>query len=69
MKKQNFVKKPFVTLFVVIFIVAAIFYIELQKPDLSKVKIPEQEKTEKDKKYPRAPDFIGIEKWINSEAL
>ena len=69
MKQYNFVKKPFLTVVVVIFIAAAIFYIESQKPDLSKAKIPEQEKTEKDKKYPRAPDFAGIERWINSEPL
>ncbi len=69
MVKSNFIKKPFLTLVVVIFIVAAIIYIESRKPDLGKVKIPEKEKTEKDKKYPRAPDFAGIEKWINSEPL
>ena len=69
MKTLNFIKKPFLTIVVVIFVVAAIIFIESQKPDLSKVKIPEQEKTEKDKKYPRAPDFIGIERWIDSEPL
>lgn len=69
MKIPNFIKKPFLLLVVVIFIVATIFYIESQKPDLSKVKIPEQEKTEKDNKYPRAPDFAGIDRWINSEPL
>lgn len=69
MKNPNFIKKPFLTIVVVILIVATILYIESQKPDLSKAKIPEQEKTEKDKKYPRAPDFAGIDKWINSEPL
>ncbi|MBI2657957.1 thioredoxin family protein [Candidatus Woesearchaeota archaeon] len=65
MKSTNFVKKPFLLAAVLIFIVAAIFYIESQKPDVSIVKQNSTEKT----KYPRAPDFAGIERWINSEPL
>ena len=68
MRKSNFIKKPFLTLVVVILIAALILYIESQKPKISQIQKPE-EKTEKDKKYPRAPDFVGIEKWINSEPL
>ena len=68
MKKLTFIKKPFLTIVVVIFIVATIFYIESQKPKINQIQKPE-EKTEKDKNYPRAPDFVGIEKWINSEPL
>ena len=38
MKKLNFVQKPFLTIIVLVFVVAAILYIESQKPDLSKAK-------------------------------
>ena len=62
------IKKPFLTLVVVIFVVAAILYVESQKPDLSKVNINNTNNNE-NSKYPRAPDFIGIERWINSEPL
>ncbi|MBI2647158.1 redoxin domain-containing protein [Candidatus Woesearchaeota archaeon] len=66
MTKQNFIKKPFLTIVVMVFIVATILYIESKKPDFSNA-IP-LEKNEKSK-YPIAPDFIGIERWINSEPL
>ena len=65
---KNLIKKPLLTLIVIIFVVAAIAYIESQKPDLSKGK-PASINAEKDKKYPIAPDFVGIERWINSEPL
>ena len=66
----NFIKKPFLTLVVVIFVAAAILYVESQKPDLSKAKQEANQKNNEAKsKYPRAPDFVGIEKWINSEPL
>ena len=65
---KNFIKKYLLTIVVVIFVVAAILYIEYQKPDLSKAKT-ETSNLEKPSKYPRAPDFVGIEKWINSEPL
>ena len=64
MKPNNLVKKPFLLVIALVFIVAAIFYIESQKPN---VNIPNQNNTET--KYPRAPDFAGIDKWINSEPL
>ena len=64
---KNFVKKPFLTFVIVIFVVAAIFYIEAQKP---KININNKnEINQKQSKYPRAPDFFGIAKWINSEPL
>ena len=65
MKKFNFVKKPFLTLVAMIFVVAAILYIESQKPKINQIQKPTEEKS----KYPIAPDFVGIEKWINSEPL
>ncbi len=102
MKKPTFIKKPFLTLIVVIFIVAAILYIESQKPDLSQAEVSsndekldskqvanvpqeetisketsdssksdliDEEITKKKSKYPKAPNFILIERWINSEPL
>ena len=96
MEKSRFIKKPFLTIVVVIFVVAAILYIESQKPKIivgtesnkntqtsqkteSTFKNPgdgqmtsvEMQKiiNEKSTKYPKAPDFTGIEKWINSEPL
>lgn len=103
MKKNYFIQKPFLTLAVVIFVVAAIIYIESQKPDIVKAAQPVkyanpiqiEEKTdsttikttepktesdaqsakiqeiinEKNSKYEKAPNFIIIEKWINSEPL
>ena len=65
MKKLNFIQKPFLTLVVLIFVVAAILYIESQKPKITQIQKPSEEKS----KYPIAPDFVGIEKWINSEPL
>ena len=65
MKSFGFVKKPFLLGIALILIVAAVFYIESQKPDIKAAKQNSTEKTE----YPRAPDFAGIEKWINSEPL
>ena len=69
MKQSNFIKKPFLTIVVVIFVVATIFYIELQKPKISQIKKSNDENIESDKKYPKAQDFVGIERWINSEPL
>ena len=67
---KNFIKKPVLTIVVVIFLAAAIFFIESQKPDLSKAKTENTAiNNEKNLKYPRAPDFVGIERWINSEPL
>ncbi len=65
MKTLSFVKKPFLTLVVVVLVAAAILYIESQKPDIAKARPAE----EKNSKYPIAPDFFGIDKWINSEPL
>jgi len=66
MKKNKFVQKPFLTLIVVILVAAAILYIESQKPS---VNIPGRNNTEQKSGYPRAPDFAGIDQWINSEPL
>jgi len=67
MKALNFIKKPFVTLVVVVLVVAAIIFIEMQKPI---VNFSNNATTEdKNSKYPKAPDFVGIDKWINSEPL
>ncbi|MBI2649701.1 redoxin domain-containing protein [Candidatus Woesearchaeota archaeon] len=68
MKKMTFVKKPFLAAVVVIFAVAAIIYIESKKPDISQAQ-PQSNPNEQNTKYPRAPDFAGIERWINSEPL
>ena len=98
MKKPTFIQKPFLTIIVLIFVVAAILFIETQKPGLSKSSQLNQENNkinqgsaaktdlnqgntdtrndeaesiikEKDSKYAKAPNFIAIEKWINSEPL
>ena len=66
---KNFTQKPFLTLIVVVFVVASIVYIESQKPDLSKAKVTNPANPEKSSKYQKAPDFVGIDKWINSEPL
>lgn len=66
MKTSAFTKKPFLTLAVVISVVSAIAYIESQKPKISQFQNSTKEESPE---YPRAPDFIGIEKWINSEPL
>ena len=67
---DNFIKKPALTIAAVIFVVAAIAYVEYQKPDLSKAnQYTNQSNQEKKSNYPRAPDFAGIERWINSEPL
>lgn len=65
MKRTDFVKKPFLAIVVVVFVAAAILYIESQKPKISQIQPKNEEKSE----YPRAPDFVGIERWINSEPL
>ena len=88
-----FIRKPFATLVVVIFVAAAILYIESTKPkieassqqqniQLQKNSLKNQNLQnnpasgelqkiieEKNQKYPAAPDFVGIDKWINSEPL
>ncbi|HLC60631.1 MAG TPA: redoxin family protein [Candidatus Nanoarchaeia archaeon] len=64
---MNLIKKPFVTLIVVVFVVAAIIFIEMQKPSINFANNATTE--DKNSKYPKAPDFVGIDKWINSEPL
>ena len=68
MKKITFIKKPFLAIIVVIFVAAAILYIESKKPDIAQAQ-PQANPNEQNTKYPRAPDFAGIERWINSEPL
>src|SRR3990167_2699802 len=67
MKNVLSIKKPFATFLAVVLIAAAILFIQSQKP-ASNFNLNETIK-EKDSKYPRAPGFPGIEKWINSEPL
>ena len=58
----------FATALVVLAIVAAIFF--LQKSKVSPQTGIENTKIElKENKYPKAPDFAGIERWLNSEPL
>lgn len=64
MKSTNPIRKPLLLMVALIFVASAIFYIESQKPS---VDIQKQNKTQG--KYPSAPDFAGIDKWINSEPL
>ena len=64
---MNFIKKPFVALVVVVFIVASIIFIQSKKVNPDKTNVNTDE--EKETKYPKAPDFFGIDKWINSEPL
>jgi len=63
-KKINY----FVTVVVVLIIVLAIFL--LQKSKVSPQANLESKETElKQGAYPKAPDFVGIERWINSKPL
>lgn len=62
---KNLVKKPFLTIILLIFVVAAILYIESQKPKINNSGI----ENEKLSKYQKAPDFALIENWINSKPL
>lgn len=68
---KNFVQKPFLTIVVLVFVVAAIIYIEAKKPNIVQQKANDSQTNELKNllKYQRAPDFVGIEKWINSEPL
>jgi len=70
MKKIKFIQKPFTTLAVVVLVAAAIIYLQSQKASFgnSKPGITDQMQ-ENNSKYPKAPDFAGIDKWINSEPL
>ena len=63
------IKKPFLTIAVLIIVAAAILYLESKKADPIQSTNSSENNLEKYSKYPRAPDFIGIEKWINSEPL
>ena len=71
MKKEKAKSKKinyFVTLVVVLVIALAIFL--LQKSKVSPQADLDDKKTElKQGAYPKAPDFAGIERWINSEPL
>ena len=59
---MNFsIKRPYITAAIIIFVVLAIVYIEYNKPDIP------SPVNEDSGEY--APDFTGIEKWINSEPL
>ncbi|MEK6983995.1 MAG: thioredoxin family protein [Nanoarchaeota archaeon] len=69
MKKYNSIQKPFLTFAVVIFVVVTIFYIESQKPKFNANNRSGSEDSSQKSEYPRAPDFVGIERWINSEPL
>jgi len=69
MKNTISIKNPFLTIVIVVFVAAAIIYIEANKPSLSFNAAQNQTIAEKESKYSRAPDFVGIEKWINSEPL
>ncbi len=70
MKKTKLVQKPFITLAIVVFVVAAIIYLQSQKAEVDYSKLDNSKQIEeKNSKYPRAPDFVGIERWINSEPL
>ncbi|MBI2558754.1 thioredoxin family protein [Candidatus Woesearchaeota archaeon] len=70
MSKTKFFAKPFITLVVLVFVVAAIIYLQSQKVIISSSANPQlQTEKEKGSKYPKAPDFVGIERWINSEPL
>ena len=63
MKKLKFTQKPVLALLVIALVISVIIYIEAKKPELSK---PKQEE---DSIYIKAPDFVGIEGWINSDPL
>jgi len=70
MKRLKFIRKPFLTLVVVTFVALAIIYIESQKPDLSQIPTNySKDILMKSVNYRKAPNFAGIEKWINSMPL
>lgn len=51
------IKKPFLTLVVMLLVISVIFYIESQKPDLSK-SIPKTDS--ENKKNSKYPNIVGI---------
>src|SRR3989344_2581397 len=64
---MNFIKKPFVALVVMVLVAAAIIFVEMQKPNVNFANNSTLEG--KNSQYQKAPDFIGISRWINSEPL
>jgi len=63
-KKINY----FATAIVVLIIVAAIFILQKSKVR-PQIDIKDDNVELKENKYPKAPDFAGIDRWINSEPL
>ncbi|MBI1936341.1 thioredoxin family protein [Candidatus Woesearchaeota archaeon] len=61
------IKKYLPAILALVLVAGIIAYIELQKPDIPR--IDQKKVKDKEGKYPKAPDFVGIEKWINSEPL
>ena len=68
MKTKSFIKKPFLTLLVLVFVVLSIIYFQSLKANPNP-KIDGKNFSKKNSEYPRAPEFVGIEKWINSAPL
>src|SRR3989338_2979389 len=80
MKSMSIIKKPVSLILAVVLVAAAIVYFESQKASpapnsemgIAKADDPEYQNDNElaaDSKYPKAPDFVGIDRWINSEPL
>ena len=69
MKKDNIIRKPLLTTIVVILVTAAILYIEANTPVISASNLSVRNTSPDKSSYQMAPDFVGIDKWINSEPL
>jgi len=70
MKKSKFIRKPFLLFVILVFIATSIIFIEMQKSNSNNnYNNKKEDKNLKNSKYPKAPDFVGIDRWINSEPL
>src|SRR3989338_7660943 len=70
MSKTKFFNKLLITLALLVLVVVAIIYLQSQKAFTGSSANPQlQAEKEKGSKYAKAPEFVGIEKWINSEPL
>ncbi|HLG23963.1 MAG TPA: thioredoxin family protein [Candidatus Nanoarchaeia archaeon] len=65
MKQKKIFKKPLLAFVAIIFVVGAIALIEYQKPGIKN----NQSQKDDNSTYPLAPEFSGIENWINTKPL
>ncbi len=64
---ENFIKKPILTIIVLVLIVVAVIYLEMKKPD--NINNSTTATLNENSGYKTAPEIIGIDRWINSDPL